>query len=178
MYITELVAISMRVLFIILVLFIFFFSSCSNQSNKVKIHEVTLVELPEKRAFINFWKGFSTKFNSLDTATIRVMTLDSIWLWGDKIPSTEFLRRYHDGYSISDFIGILDTNKVMYSSIGCDPSPHIKEAIRQQYSKAFNCDQVLLVQDTAGSIVNGIEFSFLQTTKGYRLFGIKYSSRY
>lgn len=66
----------------------------------------------------------------------------------------------------------------MYSSIGCHPSPPVEEAIRRQYSDACNCDQVLLVQDTVGSIVKGIEFSFLQTNKGYRLFGIKYSSSY
>ena len=168
----------MRVLFSIFVLFIFLSSSCSSKSKKVKIQEMTLVDFPVTRAFINFWKDFSIKFNSLDTTSIKIITLDSIWLWGDKISSKEFIRRYYKGYSASNFAGILDTNMVMYSSIGCHPSPPIAQAIRRQYSDAFNCENVLVVQDTTGSVVNGIKFSFLQTTKGYRLFSVEYSSSY
>jgi hypothetical protein len=149
--------------------------TCSNNPETVVIKEV---ELPETRELINFWKDFSIKFNSFDTVSIRSIALDSIWLWGDLVSANEFLNRYSSGYSSSNFAGILDMNKAMYSSIGCHPSPPIKEAIKRQYSDACNCDQVLVVQDTVGSTVKGIEFSFLQTTKGYRLFGIKYSSAY
>lgn len=151
-------------------------SACSQKPKKVKIHEVTLYELPEDRFLINFWKDFSTIFNSLDTALVRKVSLDSIWLWGDHISSSEFINRYYKGYSSSDFLGILDTSKIRYSSIGCYPSPPIKEAVKRQYSDAFNCEQILIIKDTLGSIVKGIEFTFLETTQGYRLFGIDYTS--
>ena len=160
----------------ILILFISFLGlTCSNNPKKVILKEI---ELPETRKLINFWKDFSIKFNSLDTAAVRSVALDSIWLWGDHISSSEFINRYYTGYSSSDFSGILDTNKVKYSSIGCYPSPPVKEAIKQQYADAFSCEQVLVIKDTLGSIVKGIEFSFLQTSKGYRLFGIQNSSSY
>ena len=168
----------MRVRFLIFALSISFLFACSNKSKKLKIYEITIVEPPERRALINFWKEFSIKFNSLDTASVRSIALDSIWLWGDKISSKEFMQRYYKGYSDSLFSGILDTNKIIYSSIGCHPSPAIAEAIRRQYSDAFNCEEVLIVQDTTGSVVNGIGFSFLQTSEGYRLFSLKYSSSY
>jgi hypothetical protein len=167
----------MRIQFLIFTLIILF-SACLNKSNKLNIRIVTFGEPPERRAFINFWKGFSVKFDSHDTAAVSTLILDSVWLWGDKISSKEFIQRYRDGYSSVDFVGILDTTKTKYSSIGCHPSPPIKEAIKRQYSNSFNCDQVLVIQDTVGSIVNGIEFTFLQTSKGHRLFGIKYFSSY
>ncbi|MBK6825896.1 MAG: hypothetical protein IPG86_03000 [Chitinophagaceae bacterium] len=139
---------------------------------------MTIIETPETRAFINFWIEFSSKYNSLDTTSIKSIALDSIWLWGEITSSKEFMNRYYTGYSTSKFAGILDTNKAVYSSIGCHPSPPVADAIKRQYSKACNCETVLVVQDTTGSLVNGIEFSFLQTSKGYRLFGLQYSSRY
>ncbi len=88
------------------------------------------------------------------------------------------MNRYYTGYSSSDFSEILDSNKVKYSSIGCHPSPPVKEAIKQQYADAYNCEKVLVIKDTLDSIVKEIEFSFLQTNKGYRLFGINNSSSY
>jgi hypothetical protein len=151
-------------------------SGCSQKPKKVKIHEVTLYELPEDRLLISFWKEFSAKFNSLDTAAVRKVSLDSIWLWGDHIASDEFINRYYSGYSSSDFLGILDTNKIIYSSIGCHPSPIVKEAVKQQNSDAFKCRKIAIITDTVGSIGKGIEFSFLETTNGYRLFGISYTS--
>jgi hypothetical protein len=157
-------------------MFTFLFLACSNRSKKVT--EVTIVEIPPDKVVVDFWKDFSIKFNSKDTVYLRIITLDSIWLWNDKISSNEFLSRYSKGYSSSDFEGILDSNRIEFSEVGCHPSPPIKEAIKQEYTKAFQCDQVLIIQDTAGSLVNGIKFSFLKTTKGYRLFGIEYSSSY
>lgn len=163
-------------------LFACFCLSCANDSDEseemVIREEFITEELPERRALINFWKTFSKQFNSRDTAAIRSIALDSIWLWGDKVSANEFMQRYYKGYTDSDFFGILDTNKVMYSSIGCHTSQVVKDAVRPEYPDAFNCEQVLIVQDTTGSVVNGIEFSFLQTTKGYLLFGLKYSSSY
>jgi hypothetical protein len=160
-------------------IFILFMSSfgltCSSNPETVVLNEI---ELPERREFINFWKSFSTKFNAIDTISIRSIALDSIWLWGDHVSSNEFMTRYSAAYSSSDFRGILDTSKTKYSSIGCHPSPPVEDAIKQQYSDACHCDQVLVVQDTVGSVVKGIEFSFLETTKGYRLFAIDYSSSY
>jgi hypothetical protein len=148
----------MKLLLVILILFISFLGlACSNNPKTVIIQEI---EIPESREFIDFWKNFSIKFDSLDTIAIRNFALDSVWLWGDHISSNEFINRYYTGYLNSDFSGILDTNKVKYSSIGCHPSPPIEEAIKRDYSDAYNCDQVLVVQDTTGSVVSGIEFSF------------------
>lgn len=168
----------MKPLLITLFIFSLCISSCSNESKKVKIQEVTLIETPEDRALINFWKDFSIKFNLLDTADIRKISLDSIWLWGEHISSTEFIKRYYNGYSSTKFPGILDTNKIRYSSIGCYPAPPIKEAIKKEYDNTFRCRQIAIIKDTIGPTVKGIEFTFLETTKGYRLFGINYASYY
>ena len=165
----------MKALLIIFFILSLCISACSNKPKKFKIQEI---ELPEDRALINFWKDFSIKFNLLDTADVRKISLDSIWLWGEYISSKEFIKRYYSGYSSADFSGILDTNKIRYSSIGCHPDPPVKEAIKKQYSDAFNCRQVTIIRDTIGSIAKGIEFTFLETTKGYRLFGINYASYY
>jgi hypothetical protein len=168
----------MKTLFKILLIFSLCISACSNKSKKIKIQEVTLVELPEYRALVDFWKDFSIKFDLLDTAYVRKISLDSIWLWGEHISCNKFIKRYYSGYSSTDFSGILDTNRIRYSSIGCHPNPPIKEAIKKQYGDAFECRQVTIIRDTIGSIVKGIEFTFLETTRGYRLWGINYDSYY
>ncbi len=121
---------------------------------------------------INFWKDFSVKFNSLDTAAIKQISLDSVWLWGDKISSQNFIKRYASGYSISDFRGILDLNNTSYGSIGCYPSPPIADAIKQEYDDAFDCKEVTIINDTVGSTVEAKKFTFVKTTVGYRLLGI------
>lgn len=168
----------MKLLLLIFVFLNFSISACYNKPGKAKVKKITIVELYEPRAFIDFWKGFSIKFNSLDTALVRSIALDSIWLWGDFVTSNEFITRYYSGYSDSDFLGILDTNKIRYGSIGCYTNPTIKDAIQREDSKAFNCMEAAIIQDTVGSIINGIEFSFLETSKGYRLFGIEHASYY
>ena len=151
-------------------------SACStNRSEKerYKIVELNYREDPETKRFINFWRDFSQKFNSLDTASVKKISLDTIWLWGEKISSEIFIKRYWVGYSSSGFSKfILDSNKTTYSSIGCHPSPPVKEAIKREYGDACNCQQVI-INDTVGLEINALEFSFLNTTKGYLLFGIK-----
>lgn len=112
-------------------------------------------------------------FISLDTAAFRKNTLDSVWLWGDRVSSTDFIKRYSGDYSNTNFSKIiLDTSKTSYSSIGCHPSPLIEEAIRQEHGDAFDCKEVT-IRDTLDFLVNALEFTFLKTTKGYRLFGLK-----
>jgi hypothetical protein len=154
-------------------------SACSNKSKKIIMEEITLTETPEDRSLINFWREFSVKFNSLDTSALRKVSLDSIWLWGDHISSNEFIKRYHSGYPNStDFSGLLDTNKIRYSTVGCYPNPPVKEAIKVKYDNAFKCRQIAVITDTLGSLVKGVEFSFLVTTKGYRLFALDYCTYY
>ena len=161
--------------FVILCIFL---AACSQQPGKVKVHEMILQESPVDRFLVNFWKDFSAKFNARDTAEVRKVSLDSIWLWGDHIGSNEFIRRYYKGYSGADFSGILDTNKIRYGSIGCHPGPKVKDAVKLEYSDACNCQTIIISQDTVDAIVKGMEFTFLETTKGYRLFGINHSSYY
>jgi hypothetical protein len=155
-----------------------FLAACAQQPRKVKVHEMILQESPVDRFLVNFWKDFSANFNARDTAEVRKVSLDSIWLWGDHIGSNEFIRRYYKGYSSADFVGILDTNKIRYSSIGCHPSPKLEEAVKLKYSDACNCQTITISKDTVGSVVEGMEFTFLETTTGYRLFGINHSSYY
>jgi hypothetical protein len=162
----------MRYLFKIASFSFLIFAACSTRSNRVKNKKIIrVVELADD-ALIRFWKDFSIKFNSLDTAAIKQIILDSVWLWGDNISSQNFIKRYASGYSISEFRGILDLNNTSYGSIGCYPSPPVAEAIKQEYSDAFSCKQVTIINDTVGSTVNAIKFSFLETTRGYRLSGI------
>lgn len=160
----------MKALVLIVVLFIFYGSSCTNGTETVILHEI---ELPETREFKNFWKEFSVKFNSLDTAAVKKTFLDTVWLWGARVSSADFINRHFDNYLNTDISEIiLDTTKTSYSSIGCHPSPPVEEAIQQEYGNAFDCQEVN-IRDTIGSVVNSIEFTFLRTTKGYKLFGLK-----
>ena len=161
----------MKLHLVILILYISFLGlTCSNNPKTVIIQEI---ELPETREFINFWKDFSIKFNSMDTGAIRKVTLDTIWLWGDRVPSIDFIERYFSNYSSTDFSRIiLDTTKTSYSSIGCHPSPPVDGAIKLEYSDAFNCQEVT-IKDTIGTTVDVLEFTFLKTTNAYKLFGIK-----
>jgi hypothetical protein len=141
-------------------------------SNKAKPKKLVVVEIPSDKALISFWKDFSIKFNSLDTAAIIRISLDSVWLWGDIVSSEDFIKRYASGYSSTDFRGILDLNNTSYGSIGCHPSPPIAQAIKQEYSDAFSCKEVTIINDTIESTVKATKFTFLETTVGYRLFGI------
>ncbi len=150
----------------------FYLLACSSDPKKVTSNNFVLNDIPENPALINFWKDFSVKFNRSDSAALREITLDSIWLWREKVSCNEFLKRYHSGYSPTKFPGITDTNNVRYSTIGCYPTPMVKEAIKQQYNDAYNCRQVEIINDTIGSVVQGTEFTFLETSIGYRLFGI------
>jgi hypothetical protein len=159
--------------FIILLFLTLHALCCSPKQKEVEVTDITLTEDPETRAFINFWKEFSLKFNSLDIESVKKITLDSIWLWDESVSSTDFIKRYSKGYLSSDFPKIiLDTNKTSYSSIGCHPDPPVVEAIKREYSDAFNC-RTVAINDTMGAIVAVLEFSFLETTKGYRLMGMK-----
>lgn len=153
---------------------------CTPKEKKAKITEVVLTETEDlkTRAFINFWKDFSLKFNSLDSESIKKITLDTIWLWGDRVSSMDFIKRYHDSYSSSDLPKIiLDTNKTSYSWIGCHPVSPINNAVKdydeitKKYRNACNCMEAT-INDTIGSAVNAYKFTFLETTKGYRIFGI------
>ncbi len=168
----------MRFLFSILVLLVNLTSACLDKSEKVKMHVMTLVDPPENKEFVTFWKEFSLKFNSLDTVSIKRISLDSIWLWGDHVSSRNFIRRYYDGYAKTDLsMVILDTNKTSYSWIGCNPSPPVENAVkdydvqRKKYMDACNCMEAT-INDTIGSTINASKFTFLETTKGYRIFGI------
>lgn len=159
---------------IILLFLILHALCCTPKQKETKVSEIVLTETedPETRAFINFWEEFSLKFNSLDTESVKKITLDTIWLWGDRVSSIDFIKRYSDGFSSSGFSNIiLDTNKTSYSSIGCHPSPPVFEATKQEYGDAFNC-QTVTINDTLGTTVNALKFSFLKTTNGYMLFGI------
>jgi len=141
-------------------------------SNKAKTNKVVVVEIHSDTALINFWKDFSIKFKSLDTAAIRRISLDSVWLWGEIVSSKDFIKRYTSIYSSTDFRGILDLNNTSYGSIGCLPSPPISDAIKREDSDAFSCKEVTIIKDTIGSTVKAIQFTFLETTVGYRLVGI------
>lgn len=164
----------MRISILIITLFSFYFVSCSERPGEKKYKEIVinLNDNPEMKAFVDFWKIFSFKFYSLDTAIVKKNTLDSIWLWGDHISSAEFMRRYSTGYSAKEHSGILDTAHANYSSIGCHPSPYVAEAIKQRYSDACVCRTVECNLDTVGNEIECMRFAFLETTKGFRLFGI------
>jgi hypothetical protein len=130
----------------------------------------------QTRRFINFWKEFSIEFDSLDTANVKKVTLDTIWLWGERVSRTDFIKRYFIGYSNSGFSRIiLDTNKTDYSGIGCVPSPPVKDAVKDLnqpkiIGETFNCREVT-IRDTLGAAADALQFTFLETTTGYRLFG-------
>lgn len=162
----------MRFRFALFVFSAFLIWACSEKPEKVKIVEITLNESPEARRFIGFWKDFSGKFNASDTTLVRKFILDSVWLWNREISANDFMRWYKRKYSASGFLGILDTNKAIFRSVGCVPSPPVAGAIRHETPKLMSCREVLIVQDTAGPIVSGIEFTFLETTKGYRLLSV------
>jgi hypothetical protein len=169
--------ISMKNLLLIPVFFISCFLSCSKKY-KSKVVELTLIETAEERALKKFWRDFSVRFDSKDTALIKAIVLDTVWLWDKKVSSKEFLSRYTKGYTSSDISGILDTNRVIYGSIGCTPYLPVKDAIKRFDSDACNCSEILVVRDSAGPLVYGAEFTFLETLTGYRLLGIKHASRY
>lgn len=164
----------------LLIVLMFCLHGCIKKQKKVKLQEIWTNQSPEEKAFISFWKEFSIKFNSRDTVAMWQIVLDSIWLWGDEVSSNEFIKRYYKGYSSADFLGILDTNKIMYSPIGCVPSPIPEGAIRVQpgYGYGFVCRKATISQDTVGSVVQGIQFTFLETLTGYRLSELNYSSYY
>jgi hypothetical protein len=151
--------ISMKNLLLIPVFFISCFLSCSKKY-KSKVVELTLIETAEERALKKFWRDFSVRFDSKDTALIKAIVLDT------------------KGYTSSDISGILDTNRVIYGSIGCTPYLPVKDAIKRFDSDACNCSEILVVRDSAGPLVYGAEFTFLETLTGYRLLGIKHASRY
>jgi hypothetical protein len=140
-----------------------------------------LVEQPETIAFINFWKDFSLKFKLLDTKYVKKHCLKELWFWGEKLSITGFFKNYYYGYSDSGLLNpgllkvILDTNKTHYGTIGCTPSAPVKNAVRRYPEETerdkgtCNCWQAI-IRDTSGSVVKAHEFTFLETTTGYKLF--------
>jgi hypothetical protein len=139
------------------------------------VYDVAAPEDPETSAFILFWRDFSLKFNSLDTASTRKITLDSIWLWGVHVSSAEFMKRYYNGYSNSDLPKmILDVKNTSYGSVGYLPDPPVGGAIvKGKDGNFFSCKEAT-IRDTIGAEVTTLEFTFLQTTRGYKLFGISF----
>lgn len=157
------------------ILFAFCAFSCRDASNGASRDEITVVldEVAPDSSLVNFWTEFSRRFNSVDTAYVGELALDTVWLWGERVGKRDFIKRYRDGYSQSGISRvILDSQKITYSSISCRPFPIVKEAVRRGIHGAYDCKQVILL-DTIGSKIVAIEFDLLNTKGGYRIFGIE-----
>jgi len=141
------------------------------------------IELPERRAFINFWKNFSLKFKLLDTTFIKKHSLKKIWFWGKGVPTSAFFKDYYNHNKYFNLLNdelfkiILDTNKTDYGTIGCSPSIPVKNAVRRQEDNEFyNCWQVI-IRDTLGPLVTAYQLSFLETKADYKFLDV-YSYTY
>lgn len=134
---------------------------------------------PGMMNFTRFWKDFSAKFNAVDTAAIKMITPDSIWLWGDRTSRKDFITRYATSYTAANFRGLLDTTIFQCEVTGCNPSLPLADLIpRRNTGYRYNCWKVTTINDTVNSTVEAIIFRFAETTKGYRLEEINYGNYY
>jgi hypothetical protein len=127
--------------------------------------------------FMAFWKHFAASVKKPGLTQFQAIALDSLWICDTPLSANNFIRRcFTEVFDADVMKRITDTAGKEYTWTEAAfenlPSNAKKEIVK--VGKKYRFRQVIVARGTENNSPPVIRFDFIETRKGYRLFGIDY----